>query len=99
MYGGQSFAVKFRADKTADPSIIFHIRDWFGEGENIRFLSENEKSAEVQVTVNEQAMLYWSLQFGKAVEILEPIKLRDEVGKVVKGMYEKYFGDEETVGL
>ena len=31
------------------------------------------------MTVNQQAMLYWALQYGQYVDILEPQELRDSV--------------------
>jgi len=88
MYNGDSVPIEFIADKTANPSIVNQIIDWFGDA--VTFSKETQKSVIARVTVNEKAMLYWALQFGKSVEILKPQSLRDEVAEAIKGMWEKY---------
>ena len=84
MYGGESKRVSFRADK----SIVGQIIDWFGT--DIAFTKIEEDSVEAYVTVNENAMLYWALQYGNSVEILTPKSLRDSVREAVKEMWKKY---------
>jgi predicted DNA-binding transcriptional regulator YafY len=90
MYGGAVEKVTFRADK----AIISHVVDWFGK--DVRFApdmrngKESESTVKITVTVNLQSMLYWALQFGQSVEILEPEGLRGQVKAAVEKMCEKY---------
>ena len=87
-YSGNSIRVTFRADMIANKAIITHITDRFGM--NIRLEKETEDSVLVTVTVNEQAMLYWALQFGMSVEILNPPELRKKVRDAIHDMWKKY---------
>ena len=84
MFGGEGVRVKFRAKKF----IIKDVLDWFGQ--DVRFTNESEGEVDVIVSVNEDAMLYWSLQYGEHIEVLEPAGLRERVGKAVKTICEKY---------
>jgi len=84
MFGGKGTMVKFRAKK----SIIKDILDWFGR--DVRFTSENEDEVDVNVSVSEDAMLYWSLQYGEHIEVLEPAGLRDRIGAAAKTISDKY---------
>ena len=84
MYGGESKRVSFRADK----SIVGQIIDWFGT--DVAFTKIEEDSVEAYVTVNENAMLYWALQYGESVEIITPETLRNSVREAVKKMWERY---------
>ena len=85
MFGGESVQVKFRAKKY----IIKDVMDWFGY--DIRFENENDDEVDVIVRVNESAMLYWSLQYGEHIEVLEPKTLRERVGHTAKAICGKYF--------
>ena len=73
MFAGKSVPVKFRANSDLAGQII----DWFGA--DVKFFDDNGKTVDVRVTVNQQAMLYWALQYGQYVDILEPQELRDSV--------------------
>jgi predicted DNA-binding transcriptional regulator YafY len=84
MYGGKSERVTFRADENIAGQII----DWFGK--DVLFANKADGSLVATVTVNENAMLYWALQYGMSVEILQPAGLRERVREAVKGMAEKY---------
>lgn len=84
MFGGESVWVKFRAKRY----IIKDILDWFGY--DARFTGEDDENVIVDVKVSEQAMLYWSLQYGEHIEVLSPESLRDRVGKAAKSIAEKY---------
>ena len=64
--------------------------DWFGR--DVRFTNENDDELDVLVSVNEDAMLSRSLQYGEHIEVLEPAALRKKVGAAAKAMSEKYGG-------
>jgi len=95
MYGGDSARVKLRAfkkverkGKPVDSNIVGSILDWFGN--DVSFTEESEDEVIAYITVNEQAMLYWALQYGKTIEIQEPLTIREEVRKAAELMLERY---------
>jgi len=96
MFNGESVEVTLLAYKTyvdskgdeIETNIVNYIRDWFGDG--VVFRNNTEKTIEANVLVNKNAMLYWTLQYGRLVEVLKPQSLRDSVVEVVGTMYNRY---------
>ena len=86
MFCGESIKVKFRADK----DIINDIVDWFGTA--VKFSDETKETVDVTVTVNENAMFHWAMQYGTFVEVLTPETLRSRIGEAIKNMNVKYNG-------
>ena len=84
MFSGDSILVRFRAKR----SCLNEIIDWFGT--NVDFSDITDDYITATVTVNEQAMLYWSMQYGQFVQILEPQSLIDKIKNVLDDMQEKY---------
>lgn len=62
--------------------------DWFGDTAEIS--STSDDSFTVIVNVNIKAMLFWAMQFGPYVEVLEPLVLRDQINDKVVLMNEIY---------
>jgi predicted DNA-binding transcriptional regulator YafY len=73
MFSGESVDVRFRVERGS----LMHVFDWFGSG--VRFSNKTDSSVDVSVRVNERAMLFWALQFGKYVEVLDPVSLRQKL--------------------
>ena len=84
MFGGEGVSVKFRAKKP----IVKDILDWFGC--DVRLTVENDENVIVDVRVNEQAMFYWSMQYGEHIEVLSPEGLRERVRSAARAIAEKY---------
>lgn len=84
MFSGKSIPVEFKAKK----AIIGAILDWFGM--DVRFTNITDGEVTVKVRVNEKAMYYWAMQYGDAVEVLEPKSLRKKLGETAKAMCGKY---------
>ncbi len=84
MFTGESERVKFRAQA----HIINEVMDWFGDTAEIS--STSDDSFTVIVNVNIKAMLFWAMQFGPYVEVLEPLVLRDQINDKVVLMNEIY---------
>ena len=84
MFSGEGVMVRFRAKKY----ILKDVLDWFGQ--DVRFSNENDDEVDVIVRVNSDAMLYWSLQYGEHIEVLEPAALRARVGAAARAISEKY---------
>jgi len=88
MHSGDSDRVKFRADKKVNPNIVGHIIDWLGK--DVEFRDSTDESVIVYVDMTKIDMLYWALQYGEAVEILEPKELRDDIRRAVEAIRKKY---------
>jgi len=96
MYNGSSEEVKIRAYKTrldhkgdtVNTNVVNHLRDWFGD--NVTFMNETEITILANVYVNVNSMLFWALQYGQSVEILNPPGLREAILKTSQTMYERY---------
>ena len=84
MFAGDSVNAVFRADIDLAGEII----DWFGQ--DVRFFNETDGMVDVRITVNEQAFVFWALQYGQYVEVLEPAGLRERVKKAVMEIAGKY---------
>jgi len=84
MFAGKSIAVKFRAAKY----IISEIIDWFGQ--DVKFSNDTDDMVDVQVNVNEQAMVFWALQYGQHIEVVEPAGVREKVKNATMEIARKY---------
>ena len=83
-FSGQSVPVLLEAWIGAMDDII----DWFGQ--DYQIISCNGDMMRVRVNCNESAMLYWALQYGQRVEVLEPLSLREEIAAEVEKIHAKY---------
>jgi predicted DNA-binding transcriptional regulator YafY len=84
MASGEIMQVKFRFNKF----IIRHVYEWFGK--DMHLMGETDETITAVVKVNEKAMLFWALQYGLHVEVLEPLSLRENILDAVVLMGEKY---------
>ncbi|MDR2586939.1 MAG: WYL domain-containing protein [Coriobacteriales bacterium] len=84
MFSGAAVRTRFRINRSA----LMHVFDWFGG--DVCFENETDKSVEVILRVNEQAMCYWALQFYEHVEVLEPQSLRKSLQEAGCSIVEKY---------
>lgn len=87
MFNGRSSEVTF----LANPRIVSDLMDWFSLGAQIRTTPDGRLRVKVQV--NEEAMHYWSLQYGPNVEVLEPKRLRKRIKDSLKQMQAIYEED------
>ena len=62
--------------------------DWFGK--DFHILEKNEDKMVISVKCNEQAMMFWAMQYGKYVIVLEPEGLREKIRENVEYMYSEY---------
>lgn len=84
MFSDNVCKVKFKVKK----SIMGEVVDWFGLDFVVR--SETEDEAVIQVKSSEQAMVFWAMQYGEYVEVLEPENIRDRIKENIREMAEKY---------
>ena len=88
MFSGPSVHVVMETPVTMMDELI----DWFGK--DFRIINKADDRMEIRVTVNEEAMFYWALQYGPFVEVKSPGKLRDEIRDAVNDMAAKYSGEK-----
>ena len=84
---GKSVRVVFRLFSF----MIDQVLDWFGK--DVSFKDDPgaaEDTIKAEVIVNEKAMLYWAMQYGHFIEVLEPKDLRDEIRNTIDVMAKKY---------
>lgn len=84
MFSGEGVPIKLRMKQNYMDDLV----DWFGK--DITILQQEENSLVVRVKCNEQSMLYWALQYGRAVEILEPQSLRNRIRNILDDMVQRY---------
>ena len=84
MFSGKSTYITMRIE----PFMMDDIIDWFGKDFSI--LESNENHITIALHCNEEAMLYWALQYGKYVEILQPDSLREKLRSAAQNIYSKY---------
>ncbi len=63
------------------------VMEWFGQ--KARFYKKGEDVC-ADVTVNEQALIYWCLQYGDAIELISPQSTREELKKQIQSLNKKY---------
>ena len=78
MYSSEDSTVCFRIIKP----MISDIIDMFGK--DVRFYDESEDSVCVKAKVNEAAMVQFAQSYAPDVEILEPVKLREQIKQELK---------------
>ena len=87
MFSGASVTVKLNAPLWMMDALV----DWFGK--DFCITHKDESNMTISLRCNERAMLFWSMQYGKYVDILEPQSLRDEIAKTAEDMFRRYSAD------
>ncbi|MBE5738955.1 MAG: WYL domain-containing protein [Clostridiales bacterium] len=73
--------------KVGDEYAVNYIVDWFGKDAR---LYSKDGDILASVRVNEQALIYWCLQYGESVELVSPETTREKIKDIVKILYKKY---------
>ena len=73
--------------KLNNTRVINDIIDWFGP--NIRTYSRGEEIC-VSLTVNEQALVYWALQYGSEIQVETPKSTVDLIRQKIQDLNNKY---------
>lgn len=64
-----------------------YIVEWFGK--NAKFY-EKDGDLFADVTANEQALVYWCLQYGDTIELVSPSETRDDIKKKIEMLKTRY---------
>jgi len=84
MFGGETVHARLKVDTY----LIGQMIDWFGK--EFTVVSDDGTKCEIRLTVNENALFYWAMQYGQHVEVMSPTHIRDWIRKAVGEMIEKY---------
>lgn len=86
MYGGELRTITIRVDMKQFTQIV----DWFGD--NFRVVGESAENIfiDIELRVNEDAFLFWVLQYGLCIEVIRPIEYRQRVRNVLEEIVKKY---------
>ncbi|MCQ2536881.1 MAG: WYL domain-containing protein [Lachnospiraceae bacterium] len=84
MFSDEAVRVKFRVKK----QLLSELFDWFAG--DMTFSDETEDELTVSLTVSEQSMELWAIQFAKYVTVLSPQSLVDKVGATLREAAERY---------
>ena len=84
MFGGRSVKAELEIDNT----IIGQVIDWFGKG--FKVISETESKCVISLTVDENALFYWAMQYGQFVKVIRPQAVADRILNTVKNIAMKY---------
>ena len=75
--------------KISNPKILNDVVDWYGENVIVK---EKDDEIFVSFNVNEQAFLYWALQYGMNIEVVKPLTTRNKYVEMLKQILTKYEG-------
>ena len=84
MFSGNSkkFVLKLSNEK-----VVSDIIDWFGRNVTI---VENKEGLFAKLTTNENAIIYWIMQYGEDVELIEPYEMREKIKIILTNILQKY---------
>lgn len=86
MYSGETKNILLKVKK----EYISDVIDWFGT--EYRIMKEEEEYVNLRLYANEDAVVFWALQYGRIAEVLKPESLRGKIYERVReleGMYGK----------
>ena len=63
------------------------VEEWFGK--NARFF-EKENELYASIRANETSLVYWCIQYGEGVELIEPKETREKIKNIVNLIQKKY---------
>ena len=67
-----------------------YVQEWFGN--NAKFY-EKDNQLFADVTANEQALVFWCLQYGDGIELISPLQTRKQIQEKVKEISKKYLNE------
>lgn len=73
--------------KLSDENAVAYVTEWFGNNAKI-YKKENELYADI--TSNEKSLIYWCLQYGESVELINPSETREMLKNIINKMFKRY---------
>ena len=68
---------------------VSYVQDWFGNNAKI-YKDQNDNNVYANIHSNEQALIYWCLQYGENIELIEPKTTREKIKEILNNMQRKY---------
>ena len=84
MFSGESVWAEIKTT----PDMMGELVDWFGK--DFKIEQKEDGYIIIRVKCNGNALRYWALQYGPYVEIIKPVKLREQLKQDAENMYRKY---------
>lgn len=84
MFNNQTINAKIKILKEYS---LNYVLEWFGKDINIY---KHGDGIFADIKVNEQALIYWCLQYGESVELVQPSATRKKLKEIVENMYQIY---------
>lgn len=84
MLAGSSVKAKIKIE---NEDRINDVIGWYGEKIHL-YKNNNEIFADFKI--NEDALIYWAMQYGQTVEVVEPKETRDKIKKLLNDMLKRY---------
>ena len=73
--------------KLSNEYAVSSVYDWFGQ--NARIYTKGEEIF-ADIKANEQALIYWCLQYGENVELVSPASTREKIKEQIENLKRKY---------
>lgn len=70
-----------------NPKAINYVIEWYGNNARIK---ENDEGVFATLNTNEQAFLYWALQYGQSIKIVKPQEIKAKYISMLKEIIDKY---------
>lgn len=83
-YGNSVFATL----KLDEPKYLGDVIDWFGDSVSVS--EDKDGSVMVSLNVNEQALTYWAMQYGKHVQVISPEETKNKIKLALEEVLKKY---------
>lgn len=64
-----------------------YVYDWFGD--NAKFFKKDNQTF-ASLSTSEDTIIYWCMQYGENIELIQPKTTREKIKNIVKGMSERY---------
>ena len=71
-----------------DEYSVSYVQDWYGD--NARIYKDSSGAVFADIHANEQALIYWCLQYGENIELLEPQSTREKIKQIITKMENNY---------
>lgn len=84
MFAGNTTQITIMLD---NPKAINYVIEWYGNNARIK---ENDEGVFVTLNTNEQAFLYWALQYGQSIKIVKPQEIKAKYISMLKEIIDKY---------
>lgn len=84
MFAGNTTQITIMLD---NPKAINYVIEWYGNNARIK---ENDEGVFATLNTNEQAFLYWALQYGQSIKIVKPQEIKAKYISMLKEIVDKY---------